>query len=52
MAARIAGSAGGGEIVASREAADAAGLTANSETRFLDLKGFDGPVEVITVSWS
>jgi class 3 adenylate cyclase len=52
VAARIAGAAGGGEIVASRETAEAAGPDlSTSATRPLELKGLGAPVEVVTVDW-
>jgi class 3 adenylate cyclase len=52
VAARIAAVAGGGEIVASCETADAdgEGISA-SAPRPLELKGLAAPVDVVTVDW-
>jgi class 3 adenylate cyclase len=52
IAARVAGAASAGEIVASRAVLDAAGTTADGATRALELKGVADPVEVATVAWS
>jgi class 3 adenylate cyclase len=51
-AARIAAAAAAGEILASREAAEA--LTDNSRVRerdALDLKGVAEPVTVVAIAW-
>ncbi|MEX2458769.1 MAG: adenylate/guanylate cyclase domain-containing protein, partial [Actinomycetota bacterium] len=51
-AARIGALAGGGEIVTSRETADAAGGDRSwSEPREVSLKGISQPVEVVTLEW-
>ncbi|HTZ87035.1 MAG TPA: adenylate/guanylate cyclase domain-containing protein [Solirubrobacteraceae bacterium] len=53
MAARIAAAAGPGEIIASREALDAASYAFRTlDERPLDLKGIARPVTVATVDWS
>jgi len=50
-AARVAALADGGEIVASRETAEAApGFTA-SAPRAVELKGIEAPVEVVSIDW-
>ena len=49
-AARIAGAAGGGEILVSRPVAANLNLTI-SEPRQVELKGFSQPVEVVLVDW-
>ena len=49
-AARIAGVAGAGEIVASRESMD--GVAARlSEPRSETLKGFEQPIEIVSIDW-
>jgi class 3 adenylate cyclase len=50
-AARIGALAGGGEIVASRATAEAAGATRVSEARVVELKGLSEPVEVVSIDW-
>lgn len=50
QAARIAGLAGADEILASREAAEAAGIS-HGEVRTVELKGISRPVDVVTVPW-
>lgn len=50
QAARIAALAGADEILASREAAEAAGGTYR-EARTVELKGIARPVEVVTLAW-
>jgi class 3 adenylate cyclase len=50
-AARIAALAAGGEIVASRETAEASPGVAASEPRSVALKGLDAPVEVVSIDW-
>jgi adenylate cyclase len=50
-AARLASAAGAGEILVSREAADAAGLeSAGLEHRSLELKGKSAPTDVVVVT--
>jgi adenylate cyclase len=50
-AARLASAAGAGEILVSREAADAAGLDSGAlEHRSLELKGKSAPTEVVVVT--
>ena len=49
-AARIAALAEGGEILASRETLEDAGVTA-AEPREVTLKGFDAPVGIASVGW-
>ena len=52
QAARIAGEAEGGEILASRETLEAAGHAApDSAIRTMSLRGISSPVEVVTVDW-
>jgi class 3 adenylate cyclase len=52
VAARLAGAAGAGEIVASRETAAEVGDGAvSSAPRRLELKGLGAPVEVVSVDW-
>ncbi len=51
-AARIGAAAGGGEILVSRETLDGVGTTFRlSEPRLLELKGFEQPVDVVSVDW-
>jgi class 3 adenylate cyclase len=50
-AARIGALAGGGEIVASRATAEAAGATKTSGARAVELKGLSEPVEVVSIDW-
>jgi class 3 adenylate cyclase len=50
-AARICAEAGGGEIVASREALQSGGRPAD-DLRYVSLKGVEEPVEVGTVNWT
>lgn len=50
-AARIAGLAGGGEIVASARTLDARAPYPTSAVRRETLKGIDEPVEVVTIDW-
>ena len=50
-AARIGALAGGGEIVASRATAEAAGATKTSKPRVVELKGLSEPVEVVSIDW-
>jgi class 3 adenylate cyclase len=49
-AARISALAGAGEILASRETAEAAGVEW-AESRRVELKGIAEPVEIVTVTW-
>ena len=50
-AARLASAAAAGEILVSREAADAAGLELGSlEQRSLELKGKSAPTDVVVVT--
>lgn len=49
-ASRIAGLAGGGEILASRETA-AGGRFAVSKPRTVDIRGMSEPIEVVSVEW-
>jgi class 3 adenylate cyclase len=52
LAARIGAAAGAGEILASRETLDDAGTSfRSSNPRSEDFKGFEKPVEVISVDW-
>jgi class 3 adenylate cyclase len=51
MAARIGALAGGGEILVSRESLADASRFPLSEPRSETLKGFDDPVELVTVDW-
>ena len=51
MAARIGALAGGGEIVISRDSLDGGSRFRLSEPRSERLKGFDDPVELVTVDW-
>jgi class 3 adenylate cyclase len=51
MAARIGALAGGSEILVSRASIDGAARFRLSEPRAETLKGFDEPVEVVTVAW-
>jgi class 3 adenylate cyclase len=50
QAARIAALAGADEVIASREAAEAAGV-GHGEIRTVELKGVARPVEVVTLAW-
>jgi len=51
-AARIGAAAGGGEILVSRETLDGVGTTFRlSEPRAMELKGFEQPVDVVSVDW-
>jgi class 3 adenylate cyclase len=50
-AARIGALAGGGEILASRETAEAAAAFSVSEPRIVSLKGIVDPVEVVALEW-
>ncbi len=50
QAARIAALAGADEVIASREAAEAAGVR-HGEVRTVELKGVALPVEVVTLAW-
>jgi len=50
MAARIGALAGGGEILVSRDSVDG-GRYPVSEPRAEELKGFEEPVELVTVDW-
>ena len=49
-AARIAALAGPDEVLASRDAAEAAGIS-HGGVRNVELKGISRPVDVVTVSW-
>ena len=49
-AARIAGLAEGGEIVASRETA-AGGRFSTSNPKKVDIRGMSEPIEVVSVEW-
>lgn len=51
VAARIGALAGGGEILVSRESLDGTAKFALSEPRSEALKGFDEPVELVSVQW-
>ncbi len=51
MAARIGALAGGGEILVSRESLDGASRFQVSERREEALKGFEEPVELVSVEW-
>jgi class 3 adenylate cyclase len=51
MAARIGALAGGGEILVSSESLDGASRFRLSEPRSEALKGFDEPVELVSVDW-
>jgi class 3 adenylate cyclase len=50
-AARIGALAGAGEILASRETAEAAAASSVSEPRIVSLKGLVEPVEVVALDW-
>jgi class 3 adenylate cyclase len=50
-AARIAATAGGGEIVASEATARAAGAALLGAARDVTLKGLADPIRVAAVSW-
>ena len=52
LAARVAGAAGGGEIVATSETIAEAGEAAVSAARDVELKGVSAPVSIATVAWS
>jgi class 3 adenylate cyclase len=53
VAARIGAIADGGEIIASRETAAAAGAGHRASLpRAVTLKGFSQPVEVVTIAWA
>ena len=53
MTARIAAAAAAGEIIASRDALDAASSAFPPlDERAIELKGLTGPVEIVTVDWS
>jgi class 3 adenylate cyclase len=49
-AARIAGAAEGGEIIASRETVEGTRFAA-AQTRLLELKGLKDPLEVVAIDW-
>ncbi len=51
MAARIGALAGGGEILVSRESLDGTARFTFSEPRSEELRGFDEPVELVSVEW-
>ncbi len=51
MAARIGALAGGGEILVSTDSLDGGSRFRLSEPRSETLKGFDDPVELVTVDW-
>jgi class 3 adenylate cyclase len=51
VAARVAGLAGAGEIVASATTLDEAGAVSTSDERDAELKGVTGPIRVATVVW-
>jgi class 3 adenylate cyclase len=51
MAARIGALAGGGEILISTDSLDGGSRFRLSEPRSETLKGFDDPVELVTVDW-
>ena len=51
MAARIGALAGGGEILVSKDSIDGASRFPLSEPRSEQLKGFDEPVELVSVDW-
>jgi class 3 adenylate cyclase len=51
MAARIGALAGGGEILASRESFEDGSQFALSEPRSETLRGFDEPIELVSVDW-
>lgn len=51
MAARIGALAGGGEILASRDSLDGGTRFRLSEPRLETLKGFDEPIELVSVHW-
>ena len=51
MAARIGALASGGEILASRESLDGAARFRTTEPKAEALKGFDEPVELVSVDW-
>jgi class 3 adenylate cyclase len=51
MAARIGALAGGGEILVSRDSLDGGTRFPLSEPRLETLKGFDEPLELVSVDW-
>lgn len=51
MAARIGALAGGGEILVSRDSLDGGARFPLSEPRLETLKGFDEPIELVSVDW-
>ena len=51
MAARIGALAGGGEILVSKDSLDGGTRYALSEPRLETLKGFDEPIELVSVGW-
>ena len=51
MAARIGALAGGGEILVSRESLDGGTRFPLSEPRLETLKGFDKPIELVSLDW-
>jgi class 3 adenylate cyclase len=51
MAARIGALAGGGEILVSRDSLDGGTRFQLSEPRLETLKGFDEPLELVSVDW-
>jgi class 3 adenylate cyclase len=52
LAARVAGAAGGGEIIATTETIAEAGETAVSPAREVALRGVSAPVSIANVTWS
>jgi class 3 adenylate cyclase len=52
VAARIGAAAGAGEVLVSRETLDGIEVTFRlSEPRVTSLKGFEKPMEVVSVDW-
>ena len=51
MAARIGALAGGGEILVSKDSLDGGGRFPLSEPRLETLRGFDEPIELVSVDW-
>ena len=51
IAARIGAAAGAAEILVSRETLDGVGRRSASRSRVRELKGFEQPVEVVSVDW-
>jgi class 3 adenylate cyclase len=51
MAARIGALAGGGEILVSKDSLDGGGRFPLSESRLETLKGFDEPIELVSLDW-